>query len=122
MEQIITFSFLFLLVLALSLVVILSPIIFQQTTPVTNLQGSYNGVGVGSGDHHKSSQDHTRPICADSSVFRAEFEGELRSCAWISHDPVDRCDIKGTDVHGNVVPAKEACFEACDTGNCRRRK
>lgn len=66
---------------------------------------------------------HTRPICADSSLFRAEVDGVIKTCNWISHKASERCGtIQGTDNNGNTVFAKDACFEACDTGNCRRRQ
>ena len=66
---------------------------------------------------------HTRPICADSNLFRAEVDGVVKTCKWIAHKPSERCGtIQGADNNGHMVFAKDACFEACDTGNCRRRR
>ena len=65
---------------------------------------------------------HTRPICDDSTYFRAEVNGVVRSCNWVAHHPSERCgSTYGTDNYGNHVSANEACFATCDTGNCRRR-
>ncbi|CAB9523568.1 expressed unknown protein [Seminavis robusta] len=122
MQQIVQYTVLALIVLGLCLLVVLSPMMFAKKTDTTYLQGSYHGTGTGRDDHHNSPSEHTRPMCQDSTFFRAEFDGEKRSCAWVSHKPIERCNVFGTDNHGNEVPAKEACFEACDTGNCRRRK
>ena len=71
-------------------------------------------------DDHKVTT-HTRPICEDSSLFRAEVDGVMKSCSWIAHKPSERCGtIEGTDNNGNKVLAEAACYKACDTGNCRR--
>jgi hypothetical protein len=65
---------------------------------------------------------HTRPICQDSTFFRANVNGAIRSCNWVAHNPGERCGTTlGTDNNGNSVYAKDACFDTCDTGNCRRR-
>ena len=65
---------------------------------------------------------HTRPTCDDSSLFRAEVDGVIRSCKWVNKNPAERCGTAfGTDNNGNHVFAKDACYRACDTGNCRRR-
>jgi len=64
---------------------------------------------------------HSRPICEDSTLFRATVNDKVRGCEWVSHKPNERCATFGTDNNGNQVTAKHACFKACDSGNCRRR-
>ena len=105
-------------VVALVLVVVINGF---PTTEQKNAQQA--AINTAAKEDAHTVNTHTRPICADSSLFRADVDGVMKTCDWISHKPTERCGtVKGKDNNGHMVFAKDACFESCDTGNCRRRR